>query len=623
MVAELVEVQEFLVAHAPFEALPESVLRGLPPRLTTRYYRRDTEIVAAGSHNDEMFVLRSGAVEVRDPHGGLVDRYDTGRCFGWAALLSDGIAPFTLTAIEDSLVLVMPGEVFRELSRTQPMWSVFFQHSLSETMRMAVRAVHTADRGTTVLKTKVGDIIRRAPLWVTPATTIRSAAETMRDERVSSLLVMAEDELVGIMTDRDLRNRVVAEGRDIEQPVSAIMTADPISAPVESMAFELLLSMVAKNIHHMPVTDGGRVVGLVSSTDLMRLERANPVYIAGDIQKMTTVEQLAAVQPRVAEIVGQLVTEDATADDIGRVVTAIADAIERRLIELAEVRLGPPPGPYCWLTLGSAGRLEHGLSSDQDHALILNDETLAGPDGDAYADYLSELATFVSDGLAACGYRYCTAGLMATNPQMRQGLSRWLDTVARWVENPSDDTVHRVRSFFDLRPLHGDARLFEELQRAALAETADSMPFLGHLAAQATRTQPPIGFFRGFVLEKGGEHADTLDLKDRGVRLVVDLARVYALAGGLPQVNTQLRLTAVEGTGRLSAERIADLKDAFEFISYVRLRHQARQVRAGAEPDDFVPPDELSQFEKRHLRDAFQIVRQAQSVLTTAYPDQG
>ena len=620
MVAELVEVQEFLVAHAPFEALPESVLRGLPPRLTTRYYKRDTEIVAAGSHNDEMFVLRSGAVEVRDPHGGLVDRYDTGRCFGWAALLGDGVAPFTLTAIEDSLVLVMPGEVFRELSRTQPMWSVFFQHSLSETMRMAVRAVHTADRGTTVLKTKVGDIIRRAPLSVGPTTTIRSAAETMRAERVSSLLVMEHDTLVGIMTDRDLRNRVVAEGRDIEQPVSAIMTADPISAPVESMAFELLLSMVAKNIHHMPVTDGGRVVGLVSSTDLMRLERANPVYIAGDIQKMTTVEQLAAVRPRVAEIVGQLVTEDATADDIGRVVTAIADAIERRLIELAEVRLGPPPGPYCWVTLGSAGRLEHGLSSDQDHALILSDDVLDGADGDDYADYLRELATFVSDGLAECGYRYCTAGLMATDPQMRQGLSGWIDTVVRWVENPTDDDVHRVRAFFDLRPLHGDARLFDDLQRAALAETADSMPFLGHLAAHATRTQPPIGFFRGFVLEKGGEHADTLDLKDRGVRLVVDLARVYALAGGLPQVNTQLRLAAVEGTGRLSAERIADLKDAFEFISYVRLRHQARQVRAGTEPDDFVPPDELSQFEKRHLRDAFSIVRQAQSVLTTAYP---
>lgn len=629
MVAELVEVQEFLVAHAPFEALPESVLRGLPPRLTTRYYKRDTEIVAAGSHNDEMFVLRSGAVEVRDPHGGLVDRYDTGRCFGWAALLSDGVAPFTLTAIEDSLVLVMPGEVFRELSRTQPMWSVFFEHSLSETMRMAVRAVHTAERGTTVLKTTVGDIIRREPLWVTPGTTIRSAAETMRDERVSSLLVMeggaaGEDpgRLVGIMTDRDLRNRVVAEGRDIDEPVSAIMTADPISAPVESMAFELLLSMVGRNIHHMPVTDGGRVVGLVSSTDLMRLERANPVYIAGDIQKMTTVEQLAGVRPRVAEIVGQLVTEDATADDIGRVVTAIADAIERRLIELAEVRLGPPPGPYCWVTLGSAGRLEHGLSSDQDHALILSDEVLAGPDGGVYADYLRELATFVSDGLDACGYRYCTAGLMATNDEMRQGLAAWTDTVAGWVRHPSDDTVHRVRSFFDMRPLHGDARLFDDLQRAALAETADSMPFLGHLAAHAARVQPPIGFFRGFVLEKGGEHADTLDLKDRGVRLVVDLARVYALAGGLPQVNTQLRLAAVEGTGRLSAERIADLKDAFEFISYVRLRHQARQVRAGAEPDDFVPPDELSQFEKRHLRDAFQIVRQAQSVLTTAYPDQ-
>ena len=623
MVAELVEVQEFLVAHAPFEALPEKVLEELPHRLTTRYYKRDTEIVAAGAHNDEMFVLRSGAVEVRDPHGGLVDRYDTGRCFGWAALLSDGIAPFTLTAIEDSLVLVMPGEVFRELSRTQPMWSVFFQHSLSETMRMAVSAVHTADRGTAVLKTTVGEILRRDPLWVTPETTIRSAAETMREERVSSLLVMTGDELVGIMTDRDLRNRVVAEGRDIERPVREIMTADPISAPVEAMAFELLLAMVAKNIHHMPVTDAGRVVGLVSSTDLMRLERANPVYIAGDIQKMTTVEELASIQPRIAEIVGQLVTEDATADDIGRVVTAIGDAIERRLLELAEVRLGPPPGPYCWITLGSSARLEHGLASDQDNALVLSDAALEGPDAEAYSDYARDLATFVSDGLAACGYRYCEADIMATSPQWRQSVGGWVETFRGWSESPQSVPAAWLRAFVDMRPLHGDARLFEELHRTILGIAQDSPRLLGHLAAEAVRVQPPIGFFRGFVLEKGGEHEDTLDLKRRGVHLVVDLARVHALAGGLPQANTQLRLSAVEGTGRLSPERIADLKDAFEFISYVRLRHQATQVRAGAAPDDFVPPDELSQFEKRHLRDAFAIVRQAQAVVSSAYPAHG
>lgn len=623
MVAELVEVQEFLVAHAPFEALPEKVLQELPRRLTTRYYKRDTEIVAAGAHNDEMFVLRSGAVELRDPHGGLVDRYDTGRCFGWAALLSDGIAPFTITAIEDSLVLVMPGEVFRELSRTQPMWTVFFQHSLSETMRMAVSAVHTAERGTAVLKTTVGELVRRDPLWVTPGTTIRSAAETMRDERVSSLLVMTDGELVGIMTDRDLRNRVVAEGRDIDQPVREIMTVDPISAPVESMAFELLLSMVAKNIHHMPVTDAGRVVGLVSSTDLMRLERANPVYIAGDIQKMTTVEELAAVQPRIAEIVGQLVTEDATADDIGRVVTAIGDTIERRLLELGEVRLGPAPGPYCWVTLGSAARLEHGLASDQDNALLLSDAALEGPDAATYRAYMEDLAAFVSDGLHACGYRYCEAGIMATNTEWRQGHSGWVETFRRWTRAPQDDAPAKLRAFVDMRPLHGDGRLFEELHRTVLTMAQESTRFLGHLAAEAVRVQPPIGFFRGFVLEKGGEHADTLDLKRHGVHLVVDLARVHALAEGLPQLNTQLRLSAIEGTGHLSPERVADLKDAFEFISYVRMRHQAAQVRAGAAPDDFVPPDELSQFEKRHLRDAFTIVRQAQAVVSSAYPTHG
>src|SRR5690606_11181384 len=176
-------------------------------------------------------------------------------------------------------------------------------------------------------------------LWVRPDLSIRAAAQKMRDERVSSLLIMEGERLVGIMTDRDLRGRVVAEGRDINQPVREIMTPDPISADAGSMAFELLLSMVAKNIHHMPGTELGTVIGMVTSTDLMRLERANPVYLAGDIQKMTSLEDLTTVQPRIAQIVSQLVTEDATADDIARVVTAIGDTIERRLLELGEHRL--------------------------------------------------------------------------------------------------------------------------------------------------------------------------------------------------------------------------------------------------------------------------------------------
>ncbi len=617
--AELLEIQEFLVKHAPFEALPEKVLKELPRQLHTRYYKRDTEIVVAGTHNDEMFILRSGAVEVRDPNGGLVDRYDTGRCFGWASLLSDGVAPFTLTAIEDSLVLVMPGSLFRTLSHTEPMWSVFFQHSLSETMRMAVQAVHTAERGTAVLKTTVGELIRRDPLWVSPDVTIRAAAEKMRDERVSSLLVMEGDELVGIMTDRDLRGRVVAEGRDINQPVREIMTPDPIRADSGAMAFELLLSMVGKNIHHMPVTDAGRVVGMVTSTDLMRLERANPVYLAGDIQKMTSIEELVTVKPRIAQIVSQLVTEDATADDIARVVTAIGDTIERRLLELGEQRLGPAPGPYCWVSFGSGARLEQGLASDQDNGMILSDEMFAGEDAEAYRDYMRALATFVCEGLDACGYTACEDGIMASNDRFRQGISEWVESYRRWIRWPDPDALDHLLLLFDMRPIHGDARLFEALQRKVLSMTRADREFLTVITDHATSVHPPIGFFRGFVLETEGEHQDTLNLKIRGVRLVVDIARVYALAEGLPHANTQSRLSALEGTGRLGPERIANLKDAFEFISYVRTRHQANLVKDGGQPDNYVPPTELSQFEKRHLRDAFHIVRQAQGLLASTY----
>lgn len=613
MDAELTEVRDFLARHAPFDALPGGVLTSLTKRLVTRYHRRDSDILRIGEPTDELVVIRSGAVELRDGNGFLVDRLDPGSTFGWGAMLGDGRSIYTVTAIEDALVVVLPGEAFRTIAETHPPFREWFERSRAEAIREAVDTVHASERGTAVLKTRVRDLVRRAPLTIAPGATIRTAAEKMRDEHASSLLVMADGALVGIMTDHDLRTRVVAEGRSTDDPVSGIMTADPVTVEADAMAFEILMTMVSRDIHHVPVLDAGRIIGLVSSTDLMRLEHANPVLLIGDIATVAGVDELAAAASRIPLIVRQLVTEDASAHDIGRVVTATGDAVERRLLELAEAELGPPPVPYCWVTLGSAARFEQGLSSDQDNALVLSDE--AGPE---HAAYFSSLARTVSDGLATCGYAYCEGGVMATTEAWRQPLSVWKRTFTEWVATPLPEALLRVSIFFDMRALHGDPLLVDELRRHVLALTPNSPRFLHHLAAQAVATQPPIGFFRGFVVDRSGEHRDTLNLKRRGVALVVDLARVYALAEGQSAINTHVRLTSAAATGRLSPTEVDDLVAAFELIGYLRLRHQARQTREGVAPDNHLSPAGLSAFERRHLRDAFQIIRTTQSVLSAA-----
>ena len=347
--------------------------------------------------------------------------------------------------------------------------------------------------------------------------------------------------------------------------------------------------------------------------DLMRLEHANPIYIVGDIAKAPDVDAVVALSRRLPVVVDQLTTQSTTADDTCRVVTAVRDALERRLLLLAEQELGPPV-PYCWVVLGSQARLEVALAGDQDNALVLDDT--ARPEDDAYFQRLSGL---VSDGLARCGYPYCAGGVMATNARWRQPLSTWRKGFSDWMSRPDPQAVLTTSIFFDMRGLHGAVQLARRVQDHVLSEAPDRRSFLTHLAGHAVTAEPPLGFFRQFVLEGAGEHRDTLDLKARGLAPIVEVARVHALAAGTPALNTHARLRAAAAAGRVSRESAEDLSEAFEFIAAVRLRHQSAQARQDHLPDNHLRPDELSSLDRRHLRDAFRVVKQAQSVLAAAH----
>lgn len=613
---ELTETRDFLARHEPFDALPGGVLDRLPGRMTVQYFRRGTRLIEKGRDNHHLFVLRSGAADVHDPQGTLVDRGGEGACFGSITLTEGNPSTFEVTALEDCLALVLPAEDFHRLSAEHRDFASFFDAQRASRMSGAVASVQLSSTGGAILKTRVRDLITRSPIGVDAQVSVRDAARLMSVERVSALLVMRSGKLAGIVTDRDLRNRVLAADLDPGIDVSEVMTTDPVTGSVDDLAFEVLLEMVGRHIHHLPILDAhDQPVGLVTTTDLLRLEESNPVYLAGDIAKQVDVAGVARASSRLPQVVLSLVEQDASADDIGRVVTAVGDAVERRLLALAESDLGPPPVPYCWVSLGSRARLEQALAADQDTAMIIDDAML--PEHEAWFEALAQRVTA---DLVACGYPRCTGDVMATNSRWRQPLSQWRRQFTTWLSEPVPDAILGASIFFDMRPVHGDATLHARLQQHVLTASPHARVFLAHLAKQATANEPPLGFFRGFVLEKAGSHQHTLDIKRGGIGAVVELARVYALSMGSPAVNTRARLEAAHAAGILGDDRAADLRDAFEFISYVRLRHQGAQVRQALPPDNHVAPDDLSSFDKRHLREAFAIVRQAQTALAHRYP---
>jgi len=648
MNVELTGIRDFLAAHHPFDVLPPAVLDGLPERLTSRYFRRGTVILPAGRPTEAAYILRSGAVDITDANGVLADRCGEGGAFGVSSARDDGPSRFTMTALEDSLALLMTPEDFRHLLRTQPEFARFFDAQSAERLQAAVEALRVPEAGHEVLRTTLRGIVSREPVSVDEDTPIRAAARLMTDRRVSALLVTrpaaevtrpaaevtrsaadvprsAADAaetpgvLTGIVTDRDMRRLVVGEGMPAEGPVSAIMTPRPITIDPDAPAVEAMLTMMQRGFHHLPVVEHGRPIGMVTSGDIMRLQQANPVAVVGAIAACQDLDSLIAARSRLPGLVRELVRQDASAAEIGRIVTAVGDAVTRTLLRLAEAELGPAPVPYAWVALGSQGRLELGLSSDQDNALVLPD----GPDPAAGLDpaadaWFAELAERVTAGLAACGHPLCPGDIMASNPAWRLTRSQWRHVFTRWIDEPDSEAVLHADTFFDMRAIAG-ADLVDPLLAAVRRATTGNQRFLARLAREAVSWVPPIGFFRGFVLDRAGQGSRGLDLKAGGIAPIVQIARVHALAAGLPEVNTAARLSAAAATGTISQRRADDLRGAYELIGHLRHRHHSEQAERGVPADNVIDPATLSTIDQHSLRDAFRIIKEAEQELAFTY----
>ena len=569
---ELAEIRDFLTSHPPFSDLPAAELTALPARLTVEYRRRGAMVLAAGERPPGLYVVRSGAVEARDVEGVLVDRGGAGTLVGESLLT--GAPQLAVTAYEDTLLLVVPEDVIVELASSHPRLAAYLSgHALR---RRPERDEPVAARVT------AREIAIRPPVTVEAGASVAEAARLMTAEAIASLLVVEGARLVGILTDRDLRGRVLAAGLDTTTTVGEVMTADPVTTGPDAMAVELQLELVRHHIHHLPVVVDGTPVGMVSATDLLRLDRDNPVHLGGEVARAETVAEVVQVAQRLGRLVEGLARRGSTALDAGRVVTAVGDAIERRLLALAEAELGPAPVPWAWVTLGSRARFEQALGGDQDHALVLHDDH--DPDDPAQAAYFEALAGRVSLGLEQAGYPLCRGEKMATNPRWRLPLASWQAKVSRWVSVPDPDAVLEASVFFDLRHLAGDSTLTDALTRHQREAAGGSPLFLTHLATYAARQPTPVGFLRGLVVERSGEHRDTLDLKAGGLLILVEIARVQALAAGSSATGTLGRLDDAATAGTLSGPLATDLRDAWEFLAELRLRHQRPRSASAIDP---------------------------------------
>lgn len=616
MEIELAEIRDFLASHPPFDQLPEEALNALPKGLTVRYLRRGTPFPPTDATLAALYVVRSGAVELRNDSDQLVDKFGEGDLYSASCSGANPEGDFSGVTAEDSLFYLLPCDRFFELRRQHPEFDAHFGASLKARLRRALSNMQGEElSAASLMNIDAAHLVGRAPVQASPDASIQEAARLMTRERVSALLLCDGKQLAGIITDRDLRARCIAEGCDYSDPVSRIMSQRLVKVAPDTPAFEALMLMSRMNVHHLPVVGRNGVIGVISDTDLIRYQSSSSVYLVGDIHRAESPEALATLSRKLPEMQIQLVNAGATPDHLGQTISLIIEAISHRLIELAVAELGPAPVPFVWLAVGSLARREQTAYTDQDHALLLGDEY----DAERHGPYFEALARRVSDGLNACGLFYCPGGVMATTPEWRQPLKVWRGYFDRWISRPERKSLMLACNFFDVRPVYGEHALLDQLRADLLQKTQDNRIFIAHLVANALHYRPPLGFFRNFVVIHGGEHDNAVDLKRRGLIPLIDIARIYALAAGLHDIGTLERLRSAAEVSALSAEGAEGLEDAFNFITALRARHQAEQLKRGLALNNFIRPDDLSKLERAHLKDAFSAINALQNTLSQRY----
>ncbi|MHA7819128.1 MAG: putative nucleotidyltransferase substrate binding domain-containing protein [Erythrobacter sp.] len=611
MSVEIAEVAKFLERTAPFASLTNAERAALSRAVTARYARSGSAILAAGDHNDSLFVVRSGAVELRLAGKDLTARLAAGSTFAYPSLLRGGEVHNTTIAIEDTLLYAIPADRFHALRESSESFRRFFAEGEAARLAHALKD-RQQEAGFQLDRERAGALVgSKAPVSCNSDTSIADAVQLMHVRNVSTLAICDGGVLKGIFTDKDLRNRVVASSLPLDHAISEVMTPSPRTLSTESSAAEAMALMTSGGFRHIPLIDqAGALAGILSATDILAAIGNNAIDTGMMIARARSSKELIEAASRVPESFTAMVASGVHAAHAMRFTSALGEAVHRKAAHLAEAELGDPPCAYALVVFGSLAREEQLVGSDQDNGLILAD------DADKSCErYFEALGTRISDLLNDCGYIYCKGGIMAKNAEQRRTLAGWCKRYEHWISRPDEERILRATIFFDMRHIHGDASLTRRLHQETVALFKDSPLFVSYLARDALRSKVPLGIFRNLVLETSDDGQKVFDAKRQAIMPIVDIARTHALAAGLGEVGTIERLRELADAGHMNDDDAQSLEDAMLLVNEMRIAHQAGQVGRGEAPDNLIAPDALSPLERDYLKDAFAVIRSALDAL--------
>jgi CBS domain-containing protein len=632
---------DFLRTVIPFDTLDMDELTHLVSRMEIAFFPAGQRISNKGDPAFRyLYIIQKGAVSLSllddNDEELLIDVRGEGDYFGASSLLQDKPAMFNISAHQDLITLVLPAEELKQLVSKYPVFHRYFDSSLARTIQ-AVRQSAEFQRPQPIGKNainpnlfmtgkRVTDLMSKNVLSCAPNISVRTAAQLMAQRRVSSIVITESDLYpIGILTDNDLRTKVLAADISPDVAVAEIMTRPVHTVAPDAYAFDVLLSMSQHGVRLLVVLENDRMIGIISEHDLQMETGYSPVQIVGEIQRTESLDTLISMGAKIDSVLEMMLRQGGPVKQLVAMVTELNDRLTLRMLKVIEKELenkgfGPPPATYGWLAFGSEGRMEQTLYTDQDNALFFS----TPPDRDEAEckTWFLRFSERVVDALVRSGIPPCPGGVMASNPKWCQPEDRWRETFLDWITEPNPESLLMASIFFDFRPIYSGTEFPYLLQDLIYKAIRKHRLFIRFMAKNALTNRPPMSLLQRFVVEKSGEHKNQFDLKMRGLTPVVDAARVLSLDLGIKTQNTLGRLAEINRRGVIGNEFYADLREAYDFIVFLQISRHLDALAKGEAPNNFINPASLNSLQRKMLKESFSVVRRLQKTIEFRFQTQ-
>ena len=614
----LANLRQELVRSPPFAQMDAAALDDFLTQTQQRYYAPgDLLVEPASGVVTEIFYIRQGAVTgvrgMAELSGGAF-QYEAGDLFPVSAAVAQRAVTASYRAVQDTFVLVLPVDAMRALAERSAAFADFLNGRVLKFLELSRRALQVAYSSQALaeqsLETPLGQLARTAPVTCGPDAPLREVLQTMHGKRIGSMLVTdAQGHPLGILTRYDVLGRVALAQVPLDAPVSQVMVQPVYCLTVEHTAQDAALLMSTHGIRHVPVTRGGVAVGMVSERDLFAMQRLSLKQVSTSIRAAPDVDTLKLVAQDIRRFARSLLGQGVQARQLTALISHLNDVLTQRLLEILAEQHGIELQRLCWLALGSEGRSEQTVATDQDNALILPDDTTQ-----AQREAVLAFGRSVNLALDACGYPLCKGAIMAGEPACCLTLREWRERFAHWIEHGAPQDLLNASIYFDFRALAGDAAMADAL-RAEVVESARRMPrFLKQMAMNALTHAAPLNWLGSIDVDDTG----AVDLKLQGTAIFVDASRLYALAHGVTATGTRERLEAVGARLGLAPHEYQAWTGGFEFLQMLRLRVQLEDSMDAAHPNRIAVAS-LNDIDRRILKESFRIARALQQRLQLDY----